>query len=82
MKKQKITTNKAKERYLTPSEVAERLSVAPVTVRKWAQKGMINAFVTPGGHRRYADHEIIRFAEQHNLPYKNSGMNPGCGSHQ
>lgn len=44
------------------------LNVAPVTLRKWAQKGMLEAIVTPGGHRRYTVEEISGFADKHNLP--------------
>ncbi|MDH3326210.1 MAG: response regulator [Gammaproteobacteria bacterium] len=56
--------------YLTPNEVAELLMVAPVTVRMWANKGILNAETTPGGHRRFMRHEVIRFASEHgiNLP--------------
>ena len=57
--------------YLTPTEVAKRLQVAPVTIRKWAQKGILNAITTPGGHRRYTEKELIRFAKEYDLPYNN-----------
>lgn len=56
--------------YLTPQEVAERLMVSPVTVRQWAQKGLLSAIVTPGGHRRFLREEVSRFA-------KDYGMAPG-----
>lgn len=58
------------EQYLTPSETARELRIAPVTLRKWAQKGMLEAVVTPGGHRRYNYQEIERFAKKHNLPFR------------
>ncbi|MFA6174755.1 MAG: HD domain-containing phosphohydrolase [Kiritimatiellales bacterium] len=54
-------TNKA---YLTPNEVAELLMVAPVTVRTWAQKGLLVAKVTPGGHRRFLKSEVERFVRE------------------
>jgi len=60
-------------KYLTPNEFAKRLNVATVTVRKWAQKGLLNAITTPGGHRRYSEKELERFALEHNIPYKNEG---------
>ena len=53
--------------YLTPTEVARMLRVATVTVRMWAQKGMLKAEVTPGGHRRYMLHEVKRFASSHGI---------------
>jgi len=53
--------------YLTPTEVAKMLRVATVTVRMWAQKGMLKAEVTPGGHRRYMLQEVKRFAGSHGI---------------
>ena len=53
--------------YLTPTEVANMLRVATVTDRMWAQKGMLKAEVTPGGHRRYMLQEVKRFARSHGI---------------
>jgi len=58
---------KEKKSYLTPTEVAKMLRVATVTVRMWAQKGMLKAEVTPGGHRRYSLQEVKRFARSHGI---------------
>lgn len=58
--------------YLTPNEVAQWMMVSPVTVRAWAQKGMLQAEVTPGGHRRFRSEEVERFARQWN-PVGNRG---------
>lgn len=58
--------------YLTPNEVAQWMMVSPVTVRGWAQKGLLQAEVTPGGHRRFRREEIERFARQWN-PVGNKG---------
>jgi excisionase family DNA binding protein len=52
--------------YLTPNEVAQWMMVSPVTVRGWAQKGLLQAEVTPGGHRRFRHEEVERFARQWN----------------
>ena len=49
---------------LTPIEVAQLLAVSPVTVRQWAQKGMIDARTTPGGHRRFTREAVIDFARR------------------
>ena len=49
---------------LTPNEVAELLGVSPVTVRQWAQKGLIEARTTPGGHRRFTREVVIDFARR------------------
>lgn len=47
---------------LTPAKVANLLGVSPITIRKWAQKGMIAAHVTAGGHRRFYYSEVEQFA--------------------
>lgn len=53
--------------YLTPNEVAKLLKVSPVTVRYWAQKGMLDAEMTPGGHRRFNRNEVARFARERGI---------------
>lgn len=58
--------------YLTPNEVARWMMVSPITVRAWAQKGLLQAEVTPGGHRRFRYEEVARFARQWN-PAGNKG---------
>ena len=48
--------------WLTPTEVADALGVATVTVRQWAQKGLLAARVTAGGHRRFDSAVVVQFA--------------------
>ena len=52
------------KKYLTPKEVAELLMVSPITLRQWAQKGMLSFKVTPGGHRRYVAKDVETFKEK------------------
>ena len=49
-------------RYLTTRDVADILGVTAPTVIKWVEDGRISAHRTPGGHRRIAEGEVIRFA--------------------
>lgn len=56
----------AEKTYMTPSEVATRMMVSPITVRGWSQKGLLQAEVTPGGHRRYRVDVVERFAKTWN----------------
>lgn len=49
-------------KYLTPAEAAERLRVSPITVRAWANKGMLASETTAGGHRRYREEEVDRLS--------------------
>lgn len=50
--------------WLTLSEAAQRLSVHPTTLRRWADKGDMPFMLTPGGHRRFAAADVIRFAHE------------------
>lgn len=59
-----------KSSYMTPNEVAELLLVSPITVRQWAQKGLIDAVMTPGGHRRFTREAIETFAQNRGLELK------------
>lgn len=54
-----------KTHYLTPNEAAARLMISPVTLRHWALAGKLAFATTPGGHRRFAEEEVERFAAQH-----------------
>ncbi len=45
-------------------EAADRLGVHPVTLRRWAESGKIQAVRTPGGHRRFTESEIKRLTTQ------------------
>lgn len=47
--------------YLTPHQVADRLLVAPVTVRLWASRGLLKSVNTPGGHRRFRMEDVDEF---------------------
>lgn len=60
-----MTSNKL----LTPAEAAARLGVSPVTIRNWAQKGDLVAHVTAGGHRRFTEAELRRFARSNNMTF-------------
>jgi excisionase family DNA binding protein len=50
--------------FLTPTEVADRLLIAPVTVRLWASKGLLPSVATPGGHRRFRTADVDAFIAQ------------------
>ena len=47
--------------FLTPTQVADRLLVAPVTVRLWASRGLLKSVNTPGGHRRFRVEDVEEF---------------------
>jgi len=48
----------ARDRLLTPGEVATLFRVDPKTVTRWAAAGRIGSIRTPGGHRRFRESEV------------------------
>lgn len=50
-----------KQKLLTPTEVADMLLIAPVTVRLWASRGLLPSVATPGGHRRFRPEDVQTF---------------------
>ena len=52
-------TSEESETLLTPAQVAELFYVAPRTVTRWAKTGKLHALLTPGGHRRYIESEVM-----------------------
>lgn len=50
---------------LTSSDVARLLGVAPSSVKRWTQSGLLPCVVTPGRHRRFTRAEVDAFAREH-----------------
>lgn len=51
-------------RWLTIDAACRLLGVDHSTLRRWSDAGRINAFVTPGGHRRYAAADVQALIER------------------
>lgn len=49
---------------LTSTQVAELLGVAPASVKRWADAGLLRCVKTAGGHRRFTHEEVQRFRAQ------------------
>ena len=47
--------------WLTLGQAAKYLGVAQSTIRKWSDQGLVPAFYTPGGHRRFRRHDLDGF---------------------
>jgi excisionase family DNA binding protein len=47
--------------WLTLGQAAKYLGVAQSTIRKWSDQGLLSAFYTPGGHRRFRRRDLDAF---------------------
>jgi excisionase family DNA binding protein len=47
--------------WLTLGQAAKYLGVAQSTIRKWSDQGLVPAFYTPGGHRRFRRRDLDTF---------------------
>lgn len=54
----------ADEKLYTTQEVADLVGVSSRTIQLWAAAGVINAWKTPGGHRRFPGAEVQRLQEE------------------
>lgn len=52
------------DRQFTTFEAAKICRVFPTTVINWANKGMLKASTTPGGHRRISAADLVEFMER------------------
>ena len=55
-------------RYLTTHQMAGLLGVSERTVANWIDRGHLDAFRTPGGHRRVAPSSLRDFLEAQGIP--------------
>ena len=56
------------DKLLTSHQVGEILQVNPSSINKWVNDGRIQAFRTPGGHRRIRAGDLVAFLEKHKMP--------------
>ena len=54
-----VTHSEATEEWLTVHDACALIGVSPATLRRWSAAGVIPAFTTPGGHRRFARSTIL-----------------------
>jgi excisionase family DNA binding protein len=52
----------------TVNQVSELLQVSPQTIVNWIEAGKLEAYKTPGGHRRVKKSDLEGFVEKHNMP--------------
>lgn len=58
-------------RSYTPQEVARLFNVHPRSVTRWAARGKLRFFRTPGGHRRYYADDIDARIKNGDEPHGN-----------
>jgi excisionase family DNA binding protein len=62
--------------WLTLSKASELLGIHPTTLRAWVDAGMVHAFLTPGGHRRFKESELRAFLESRRANLSPRGAEP------
>jgi excisionase family DNA binding protein len=55
----RVTQADSVEQWLTVHEACALIGVSPATLRRWSAAGDVQAFTTPGGHRRFARSTIL-----------------------
>lgn len=55
-------------RHFTSHQVAGLVQVSPSAVLRWIDQGLLQAFRTPGGHRRVREPELLQFLRSQKLP--------------
>ncbi|MDY7009803.1 MAG: response regulator [Planctomycetota bacterium] len=55
-------------RNLSTFDIAEMIEVDPGSVANWIDSGALKAHRTPGGHRRVAVDDLVRFLREHKMP--------------
>ena len=60
--------NLTEEPLVTISEASRLLGVSDATLRQWTDEGRIKAFITPGGHRRYAKADLKKLTSSQTRP--------------
>ncbi len=60
--------DQAGKRNLSTFDIAEMIEVDPGSVANWIDSGVLKAHRTPGGHRRVAVDDLVRFLREHKMP--------------
>lgn len=67
-------TKKRQTAALTTHAVARLCGVSPPTVVRWIERGRLDAFRTPGGHRRVLQASVVAFCREQNIPIGSLGQ--------
>ncbi|NVM20341.1 MAG: response regulator [Desulfobacterales bacterium] len=53
--------------FITTSKASKICGVARTTISKWIDEGALKAFVTPGGHRKVREEDLMDFLEKNGI---------------
>lgn len=56
------------EVYFTTHKASKYCNVYPSTVINWINEGLLEAFTTPGGHRRIKKSDLLKLMKKNNMP--------------
>ncbi|HUS92921.1 MAG TPA: response regulator [Phycisphaerae bacterium] len=56
------------EKNLSTFAIAQMLHVDPGSVANWIDQQLLKAHRTPGGHRRVATEDLVKFLREHKMP--------------
>lgn len=56
--------------YISTSEACRLCGVARTTLSRWIDEGLIDAFITPGGHRKVRRQDLEGFMERHGIVHR------------
>ncbi|MHB8874932.1 MAG: response regulator [Myxococcaceae bacterium] len=64
------------QKLLTSHEVGQLLQIAPSSVLRWVNEGLLPAYRTPGGHRRIKSGDLLQFLRAQKM-YIPESLRPG-----
>jgi len=54
------------DRYYSTRELSKLLGANESTIKRWADKGELKCFRTPGGHRKFTPDHVLEFVKKYN----------------
>jgi excisionase family DNA binding protein len=57
----------ATDHYYTTRELATLFRANESTIKRWANKGALKCFKTPGGHRKFTPQHVLDFVQKYHF---------------
>jgi len=71
MKEQSLASG---HKWLALGEAAKLVGVNQITLRLWADKGLVRVFKTAGGHRRFAQGDLVHLLHEQGSPARQGDL--------